>query len=71
LSACSANALAARLIDADSSGKIDVYCFAPSHETIGAEQIVAKQAVSGDLSACDVAVPVLTEAGSMQPPEGD
>ncbi len=63
--ACSPNADAAPPVTADSTGAIDVYCYARPHEILGAAQLVAVQGTA------QATTPVVMEGGSMQPSTGD
>lgn len=64
LSACSPDADSAPALKADAAGKIDTFCYARPHETLGAAQIVATQGLA------HAAAPVVVEGGSMQPSSG-
>jgi hypothetical protein len=64
LSTCSPDADSAPALKADAGGKIDTFCYARPHETLGAAQIVATQGIA------HAAAPVVVEGGSMQPSSG-
>jgi hypothetical protein len=65
LMTCSPDAITAPALVADAAGDIDVYCLAFIHGALGTLQIAAFQNPERE------SVPVVIEAGPMQPSSGD